>query len=202
MTICADGDSIAPTIIYKGQSLSTNWHQDNALKVFNAHLPKGWTDGEIGWQWIEDFNKKTCLKANATGHNHLLLIDGHNLHYTKDFLDYVRQNNIHILCYPAHTIHIYQGLNVVIFSPPKQYWTIKRDLFQNSTHQKITKANFISIYEKAHQKALTPENDHLAFKQTGVWPLNPDVVTGEMMASSLETSSHGQLPLPLPSPVR
>jgi len=33
VSICADGDSIAPLIIYKGQSFSTNWHQDNTLKA-------------------------------------------------------------------------------------------------------------------------------------------------------------------------
>ncbi|EGO30778.1 hypothetical protein SERLADRAFT_404796 [Serpula lacrymans var. lacrymans S7.9] len=33
VTICADGGSIAPTIIYKGKSFLTNWHQDNTLKA-------------------------------------------------------------------------------------------------------------------------------------------------------------------------
>ncbi|KAF8834254.1 hypothetical protein BDN67DRAFT_985454 [Paxillus ammoniavirescens] len=33
--ICADGDSISPTVIYKGQSFLTNWHQesDDTLKA-------------------------------------------------------------------------------------------------------------------------------------------------------------------------
>ncbi|KIJ14530.1 hypothetical protein PAXINDRAFT_115846, partial [Paxillus involutus ATCC 200175] len=195
MLICADRDSIAPTIIWKGQSF------DYYSYIYSiAHSPKGWTDGVIGRQWIEDFDNKTRAKTNSR--DRLLLVDGHNSHYTKDFLDYAQQNNIHVLCYPAHTTHIYQGLDVVIFSPLKRYWTTERDLFQSSKQQKITKANFISIYGKAHQRALTPENVHMAFKETGVWPLNPHVVTEEMMVSSVKTSSYGQLPLPMSSPVR
>ncbi|KAF9220161.1 hypothetical protein BS17DRAFT_715631, partial [Gyrodon lividus] len=33
VTICADGEDIAPTVIYKGQAFSTNWHQDNELQA-------------------------------------------------------------------------------------------------------------------------------------------------------------------------
>ncbi|KAG8216143.1 hypothetical protein J3R82DRAFT_8146, partial [Butyriboletus roseoflavus] len=48
---------------------------------------------------------------------------------------------------------------------------------------------------------LTPELIHTAFEKTGVWPFSPDIVTTEMMAPSLETSSKSSLPLPQPSPV-
>jgi hypothetical protein len=33
VTICADSEEIPPTIIYKGQTLMTNWHQDNTLNA-------------------------------------------------------------------------------------------------------------------------------------------------------------------------
>ncbi|EGO04751.1 hypothetical protein SERLA73DRAFT_68419 [Serpula lacrymans var. lacrymans S7.3] len=199
VTICADGGSIAPTIIYKGKSFLMNWHQDNTLKALVAHSPKGWPDGAIGRLWIEDFNNKTREKVH--GRACLLLVDGHNSHYTKEFLDYAREHIIHVLCYPAHATHIYQGLDIVVFSPLKNYWTEARDSFESSTHQKITKNNFIIIYERAHLKALTPETIFSAFRATGVWPLDRNIITEEMIAPSLETSSQGQLPLPQPSPV-
>ena len=89
-----------------------------------AHSKKGWTDGVIGWLWIEDFDKKTCDKAN--GHTRLLLVDGHNSHYTMDFLDYAREHNIQVLCYPSHSTHVYQGLDIVIFAPLKRRWSEER----------------------------------------------------------------------------
>ncbi|KIK74541.1 hypothetical protein PAXRUDRAFT_40352, partial [Paxillus rubicundulus Ve08.2h10] len=137
----------------------------------------------------------------ANGQARLLLIDGHNSHYTKDFLEYACEHNIHVPCYPSHATHVYQGLDIVIFSPLKCSWTAKRDEYEASTRQKVIKSNFISVYSKAHREALTPENIHAAFCKTGVWPFNPNVVTAEMMAPSLETSSSGHLPLPQPSPV-
>ncbi|KAI5987137.1 hypothetical protein EDC04DRAFT_2913094 [Pisolithus marmoratus] len=69
------------------------------------------------------------------------------------------------------------------------------------TRQKVGKGNFLAIYSRAHQKALTPETIRAAFWKTGVWPLNPNVVSTEMMAHSYETSSVGHMPLPQASPV-
>jgi hypothetical protein len=33
VTICADGETIPPTVIFKGQSFSTAWHEENNLKA-------------------------------------------------------------------------------------------------------------------------------------------------------------------------
>jgi hypothetical protein len=165
-----------------------------------GYSKKGWTDGEIGVEWIKIFEEQTRQKAN--GRDRLLLVDGHNSHYTRGFLEYARQHHIHILCYPAHATHVYQGLDVVIFGPLKVAWTQERDRFERDTRQKVTKENFLAVYGAAHVKTLTAQNIQAAFRKTGVAPFNPNVVTVEMMAPSLETSSYGTLPLIQPSPVR
>lgn len=113
VTICADGETIPPLVIYKGQTFSTNWHQDNILYRSAAHSKKGWTDGVIG-------------------RLRLLLVDGHNSHYTMDFLDYAQEHNIQVLCYPSHSTHVYQGLDVVIFAPLKHRWSEERRTFEES----------------------------------------------------------------------
>ncbi|THU92506.1 DDE-domain-containing protein, partial [Dendrothele bispora CBS 962.96] len=186
VTICADGTAPRPTVIFKVISL--------------GHSKKGWTDGEIGVEWIKDFHEQTKGKAN--GCTRLLLVDGHNSHYTLGFLHFARAHRIHVLCYPAHGTHVYQGLDVVIFSPLKRYWTEEKERLFNTAHQHIKKSNFLAVYGRAHLRALTPENIKAAFAKTGVWPYNPNVVTTEMMAPSKETSSQGSLPVPEPSPVR
>ena len=64
----------------------------------------------------------------------------------------------------------------------------------------MDKNNFLVIYGRAHVRALTPDNIKAAFKKTGVWPFNPDVVTEEMLAPSRETSCEAHLPLPPDDP--
>lgn len=78
-----------------------------------GYSAKGWTNSEIGVQMIKHFNEK--MRAKAKGWVWLLLVDGHNLHYTWGFLAYAQNNNIIVLCYPSHSTHIYQHLTWFYF---------------------------------------------------------------------------------------
>ncbi|PCH35479.1 CENP-B protein, partial [Wolfiporia cocos MD-104 SS10] len=126
-----------------------------------GYSKKGYTTGEIGIEWIRHFDLQT--KEKAAGHRRLLLVDGHVLNCMKGFLDYMHANHINVVCYPPHSTHIYQGLNIVIFSVLKRCWTEAHDRFEHETGQKVSKLNFLSIYGRAHVKALTADNIHTAF---------------------------------------
>ena len=64
--------------------------------------------GEIGVQWIEDdFDSQTSEVAR--GRPRLLIVDGHSSHFTRGFLEYARDHNIHVLCLPPHTTHALQS---------------------------------------------------------------------------------------------
>ena len=158
-----------------------------------GYSKKGYTDGEIGRAWIETFDKET--RAKAEGRRRLLLVDGHNSHYTLGFLEYARAHRIEVVGYPSHSTHVYQGLDVVIFAPMKKRWSEARDDWERRGHI-VDKTNFLAVYAEAHAKTLTSENIKAAFRKTGVIPLNPDVVTLDMMAPSQETSTRATVPIP------
>jgi len=64
--------------------------------------------GEIGVQWItDDFDPQTSEVANSRPW--LLIVDGHSSHFTRGFLEYARDHNIHVLCLPPHTTHALQS---------------------------------------------------------------------------------------------
>lgn len=164
-----------------------------------GYSQKGWTDGEIGAEWIKIFDKQTKHKVKR-GEYRLLIVDGHNSHYTVAFLLYAREHLILVLCYPAHTTHIYQGLDVVIFAVLKRFLMEERDKWFRTKAQAMDKNNFLAIYSAAHVRALTPENVKSAFEKTGVWPYNPLVVTEQMLAPSKATSVQAYLPVPMSDP--
>lgn len=58
------------------------------------------------------------------------------------------------------------------------------------------------MYAEAQAKTLTPENIKAAFRKTGVIPFNPDVVTEEMMAPSLATSTRSMVPVQQSSAIK
>jgi hypothetical protein len=164
-----------------------------------GYSKKGYTSGEIGRAWIEGFDKQTITKAK--GRRRLLLVDGHNSHYTREFLQYARAYRIEVVGYPSHSTHVYQGLDVVIFGPMKHNWTLARDKWERRGHT-VDKTNFLAVYAEAHMKTLTESNIKSAFRATGVIPLNPDIVTTEMMAPSLSTSTRTTVPVQQSSPIR
>jgi hypothetical protein len=67
-----------------------------------GYSKKGYTDGEIGRAWIENFDKET--RAKVKGRRCLLLVDRHNSHYTLGFLNYARAHQIEVVGYPSHAI--------------------------------------------------------------------------------------------------
>jgi hypothetical protein len=164
-----------------------------------GYQKKGYTSGKIGAEWLEDWDKLT--KEKADGQYCLLIVDGHSSHFTMEFLDYACNNMIVVLCYPSHSTHVYQGLDVVIFSVLKCAWSNKRDKFEKAGSV-VSKLNFMSVYAWAHIRTFTKENILATFKKTGVVPFNPSVVTKAMMAPSIETLTSSILPLGFASPVQ
>ena len=126
-----------------------------------AYSKKGWTNGEIGVRWIKFFDEKTCEKAN--GQHQLLLVDGHNSHYTWEFLEYACANQVIVVCYPAHTTHLLQGLDVVVFAILKRMLSDEHNCWECETGEMVSKSNFLGIYRWAHLHALTPETIKSAF---------------------------------------
>lgn len=147
--------------------------------------------GELGVEWMKRFEKITHLKAQ--GRRRLLLVDGHQSHCTRGFLEHAQKNNIEVICYPSHSTHIYQGLDVVIFGVLKRAWTKARDEFEKHKSH-VNKTNFLEIYSHAHTKALTKDNILAAFHATGIHPLNRHFVSVEAMQPSIETSLYRTIP--------
>jgi hypothetical protein len=99
-------------------------------------------------------------------------------------------------------MHIYQGLDVLSsFGVFKHNWSDIHDHWE-CAGKSVDKTTFLEIYAEAHFKTLLPENIKAAFKKMGAIPLNWDVITEEIMAPSVESSSCGVLPVEQLSPVK
>ena len=76
----------------------------------------------------------------------------------------------------------------------------ERDKWLREYGATMDKNNFLTVYSRAHVRALTPANIKAAFKKTGIWPFNPNVVTADMLAPSKATSCEAHLPSPPDDP--
>jgi hypothetical protein len=79
--ICALGSSIAPMIVYKGESMTL---QDTWVdkvtendRCFFASSSTGWSNKNLGINWLRDvFDRET--RGKAGNRRRLLIVDGHS----------------------------------------------------------------------------------------------------------------------------
>lgn len=120
--ICADGTSILPLYIFKGKCLQQSWIESDPLNTNYAASSNGWTDNEIGLEWLEKvFDAQTRHKS--PGRKRLLILDGHASHLSCKFIQYARPRDIILLCFPAHSTAMLQALDIVLFAILSKCWT-------------------------------------------------------------------------------
>lgn len=180
--------SVSPLLLPSLQSASEKY-----LSICCS--PKGSTDNSLTLSWIKFFDEQTREKAN--GRYRRLFLDGHKSHCSLLFIRYARLNKIVVVCYPPHTTHALQGLDVVIFAHVKTHWSKKLQQL-HLIGEKITKENFIQSYATVREAALSTSNVLAAWKATGIWPFNRGVIEPEQLApakmSSTETTAPAKLP--------
>jgi DDE superfamily endonuclease/Tc5 transposase DNA-binding domain len=180
--ICADGSSLPPGLIYQAVSgnLQDSWLQDFNPKehdAFFASSPTGWTNDELGFQWLTTvFDRYTKPKARRRWR--LLIIDGHGSHINMRFLTWCDENKILVCCYPPHTTHRLQPLDVSLFSPLATYYGQELNQFISESQGlcSITKRDFFRLFWVAWQKAFTEANILSGWTKTGLNPIDQSIV--------------------------
>jgi hypothetical protein len=124
--------------------------------------------------WLKHFNKYS--KTSQVGRKRLLILDGHGSHHTKEFIQYCDDNNIIPFGMPPNLTHLLQPLDVVVFQPLKHYHAKALDLMVRDGLVNITKVEFLSCIEDVRRKAFKNSTILSAFKKTGIWPFNPQLV--------------------------
>ena len=154
----------------------------------------------LGLEFIKLFHKQTAhLQKEGP---RLLHVDCHSSHINLPLIEFARAHDIVIFGYPPHTTHLLQGLDVVIFSPFKNAYAKHAAEHLKATGQEVEKPVFLSILHKAVQDSFTEKNILLAWKKTGLRPIDPSVISETDLAPSKEFSTAFTLPLPPPSPIR
>jgi hypothetical protein len=181
-SICADGSSLAPALIYQGAShdLQDTWLDDfDSVRdyAFFASSENGWSCDQLGQAWLENVFDRTT-KEKAKRDRRLLIVDGHSSHVNMRFIDYADINRIVLAVLPPHSTHRLQPLDVSLFSPLATFYSqqINRLLTESQGLVRLTKRNFWPLFYEAWKQAFTTQNVQSAWEKTGIHPINPQKV--------------------------
>lgn len=111
------GKVLPPMLINTGKAHLTGWyaHVDESEPAVFAYSDTGWTDNELGVEYLTKVFKPYTADI-AHRDPHLLILDGHGSPTTPEFILFALEHNIILLCLPSHTSHMLQPLDVDSFA--------------------------------------------------------------------------------------
>ena len=139
----------------------------------------GWTDNELCLRWFEDcFGPQT---SPSKGKYRMLIVDGHASHISTKAIKYCINNNVVLVCLPSHSTDLLQPLDVGVFSPLATAYKLQLEKHTRlGVSYSIDKVDFIQLYGKAREEALTVKNMQSAWAKSGLVPLDSAVVTKKL----------------------
>lgn len=115
----------------------------------------------------------------------LLIQDGHSSHISIQLIEMARENNVCLLCLPAHTSHILQPLDVGVFKSLKSNFNKACGNYMKQNPGKVITADLLaSMVGQAYPTAFTPVYVLSGLKKTGIYPSNPSSVDDRQLAPS------------------
>jgi hypothetical protein len=170
----ANGFFMPPFIVYKSAGrLYDNWMKGGPENAVYSTSPSGWMEKDQFSQWLEYVFVPETKKI--VGNNHILLLDGHGSHVTLKSIEICIQNNVVLVCLPAHSSHILQPLDVGVYCHVKRTWKNILDEYYSANGQKnLDKENFAPLLKKLFDsnKCFTRAHAISGFQNTGFFPLN------------------------------
>jgi hypothetical protein len=191
--INAAGWSVPPFLIFAGRYHLSAWYEEAEIPRdwVIAVSDNGWTNNELGVEWLKHFNAHT--KTRVVGARRLLVLDGHESHHSLEFQELCKENNIYTLCMPPHSSHLLQPLDVGCFSPLKRAYSREVEALIRHHINHITKLEFLPAFKAAYDRSFTSTNICSAFRGAGLVPLQPDAVLSKLDVQ-LRTPSPATLP--------
>lgn len=154
----------------------------------------GYSNDEIGVQWLEHFDE--CTRKKSKGEWRMLIMDGASIHTNEEFVRVCYSKNILPFRLPPHTTHLLQPLNVVCSQLPKHYHSeVTNDKVQNGDYE-FSKVEFLARITSVRSQAFSKNTIYESFRQTGLIPFNPEIVMQKLRDLSSPSSVPDLLPTP------
>ena len=112
----------------------------------------------------------------------LLIMDGYGSHVSIDVIQLAQDNDVHLLCLPAHTTHILQPLNVGVFK--SNFSKACTKYLAAHPGRVVTSDKLASLVAEAWPHSFTALNIMSGFKKCGIFPINPSEITDRQIAPS------------------
>ena len=199
-SVNAAGKVIPPFVVWANKVHCVGFYADGDDRPATfSRAPSGYMDDELGFDFIsKHFDRYTTPTIDLTTEvtlperaYRMLIVDGHSSHIAWPVVEYALDHRIILYCLPAHSTHLMQPLDVACFGPlARAYRSALQTFIYEHPSRSFGKQEFWDCLCTARKHALTKSNILSGFSVSGIWPLQPEKVTGVVMdrAVKLEPS--------------
>ena len=174
---------LPPCIVYpRKRKVPDNLREGAVPGTLFAQSENGWINCDIYMylEWFEFFLKNIPPLRPV-----ILIQDSHVSHMLIKVIELARANDVHLLCLPAHTTHMFQPLDVVVFKPFKTYFSKTRASYlAKHPGRVITNDMIASLVATSWPDAFSPHNIMGGFRKTGIYLINPGAIDDKMLSPS------------------
>ena len=182
----AAGQIIPPFFVFAGKRFTPDLMKGALPGSAHCMSEKGWSNSLIFQEYLTSHLVKFIPQGDGFT---LILYDGVKSHISAPLVKWARKKNIILMVLPAHTSHILQPLDVGCFGSMKNtYYSLCRDFMKNHIGQIITRYDICSLSCKAYAKSVTVASAVSAFRNSGIYPYNPTIISSEKLAPSIVTN--------------
>ena len=171
-------------VVFKGKHLYNNWCKGAPDDTLYNCSASGWMEGEQFVEWME---KVFIAGTSHLEESKLLIFDGHSSHISSRVVDLAQQNNVELLCMPAHTSSVLQPLDVGVFKGVKVAWRkCLREHYDDTRFSNVDKRTFpVLLKQLVDNGAFSKANAISGFESCGIHPLNRQKITSDKLATSV-----------------
>ncbi|GAB7336127.1 hypothetical protein MBLNU13_g08914t1 [Cladosporium sp. NU13] len=174
--VSASGVAVPPLLIFKAKHTNTGWIPAQAPPDWHFSTSNsGWTSDSHGYEWLTTVFAPST-KPNDPLTRRLLIMNSHSSHITANVIAFCMQNAIDLLILPPHTSHLLQPLDVGVFAPLKRALARETDAALRHDTGRIPRVQWVEMYIRARERALTSKNILSGWRSTGLVPLSPITV--------------------------
>lgn len=161
---------------------------------FAVYHESGWINKETFLVWFKKFVEHSNPGPTKPV---LLILDGHHSHTKSlELVNFARENNVVLICFPPHTTHRLQPLDVSFMAPLSAFYEQEtRKWLIHHPGRYVTIYQVGNLFKNAFSRAATVQNAMNGFKKTGIYPFNRDVFPEHLFAPSETTEKPANNPL-------
>ncbi|XP_045188616.2 uncharacterized protein LOC123546428 [Mercenaria mercenaria] len=178
------GTQIPPYFIFKGKRMRSELLEGASPGTQGTVTESGWSNSDVFLEYLDTHFLK-YVQRPSEDQPLLLIFDGHKSHITIPVINWAKEHNVSLFVLPAHTSHVLQPLDVGCYGPMQRIYNAQCHKFlRENPSSKITRYDVCSLACNAYTSALSVVNIRSAFKRTGIYPFNPEVILDTQLAPS------------------